>query len=103
MYFRRLALLPLALVVAGCADGSGRGAGPPVTSPEAVFVRSCGVCHTLAAAGTRGTAGKSLDELKPSTAAVLRAIAAGPGAMPAALLHGREARLVAGYVAREAG
>jgi mono/diheme cytochrome c family protein len=98
-----VALLALAFLVTGCAEGNGRGAGPPTTSPEATFVRSCGACHTLAAAGTHGTAGEDLDALRPTSDAVLRAIEDGPGAMQADLVHGREAKLVARYVAREAG
>jgi mono/diheme cytochrome c family protein len=98
-----VALLALALLVSGCAEGNGRGAGPAMTSPEATFVRSCGACHTLAAAGTHGTAGKDLDEVRPTSGAVLRAIENGPGAMQADLVHGREAKLVARYVAREVG
>jgi cytochrome c551 len=92
----------LAVVAGGCGNTSGR-SGPPPNSAEATFVRACGACHTLAAANTHGTAAKNLDDLAPSAAQVLRAIATGPGAMPAGLLQGDEARIVAGFVARTSG
>ena len=99
---RLLPLLVVAVLAAGCGGRSGR-YGPPPTSPEATYIRQCGACHTLAAAGTHGTAGPNLDDAKPTANAVLRAIVRGPGAMPADLLQGDEARLVSLYVARNAG
>ncbi|HET8528678.1 MAG TPA: cytochrome c [Gaiellaceae bacterium] len=97
---RAAAAVAAVLVLAGCGGArSGRG-GPPPTSAETTFVRSCGDCHALAAAGTHGSAGGDLDRLRPSAAAVLRAIRTGPGAMPRDLVGGDEARLVANYVAR---
>lgn len=95
-----LVLVPLAVAGCGPGGGVGRGAGPPATSPEATFVRDCGSCHTLSSAGTHGTAAKNLDDVRPSAAAVLQAIRTGPGGMPADLVRGREAALVARYVAR---
>lgn len=58
--------------------------GPAAGSAEGkVFTENCGSCHTLAAAGTTGTAGPSLD--KPLTldeAGIVTQIAKGKGAMP---------------------
>ena len=60
----------------------------------------CGGCHTLAIAGTHGTSGPNLDRASPTVDDVLAAIRNGPGAMPADLVGGDEALLVANYVAR---
>ena len=64
---------------------------------KAIFISTCGACHTLADAGTTGTAGPLL---RPSWAAsrVRLAIESGPGAMPPNLVTGRNARAVARYV-----
>ncbi|GLS41494.1 cytochrome c [Mesorhizobium tianshanense] len=43
----------------------------------------CGVCHTLADAGTTGEVGPILDELKPDAARVRAAVVNGIGPMPA--------------------
>ncbi len=75
----------------------------PPGSGKALYVQQCGSCHRLADAGTEGVVGKSLDDVRPTRAAVLRAIVVGPGNMPADLLHGRDAQAVAAYVARVAG
>ena len=50
---------------------------------KAMFTGNCGGCHTLADAGTTGTVGPNLDELKPDEATVEHQIANGGGAMPA--------------------
>jgi mono/diheme cytochrome c family protein len=95
-------LLPLlvALFLAGC--GNGLDGGEPRTAKER-FAGTCGSCHTLADAGTKGTFGPNLDELKPDRARVLEAIAQGPGGMPDGLLEGEAADEVGGYVAAVAG
>jgi mono/diheme cytochrome c family protein len=69
---------------------------------EELFVGECGICHTLAAAGTTGVAGPNLDKLKPPRLRVLDAIAAGgrrTGLMPPGILTGSEALNVAKFVA----
>ncbi|KTS27220.1 hypothetical protein NS228_11870 [Methylobacterium indicum] len=43
----------------------------------------CGVCHTLADAGTTGTVGPVLDSLKPDAGRVATAVTNGIGVMPA--------------------
>ena len=97
---RAAPLLALVFIAAGCGGGSQRPASA-LTPAGMLFAEKCGACHTLAAADTHGTASKNLDELQPATAAVLRAIATGPGAMPDHLLTGSDATDVARFVARE--
>ena len=48
-----------------------------------VFVDHCGVCHTLSAAGTTGTVGPNLDQVKPDEAITIDRVVNGKGAMPA--------------------
>ena len=43
----------------------------------------CASCHTLAAAGSTGTVGPNLDQLKPSDALVIHQVTYGGGVMPA--------------------
>jgi mono/diheme cytochrome c family protein len=38
------------------------GAKPPQLAPKDLFTQRCGICHTLAAAGTNGTTGPDLDQ-----------------------------------------
>jgi mono/diheme cytochrome c family protein len=97
-----------ALLAAGCGGGKSEqittsGGSAPVSAAETLFVEKCGTCHTLDEAGTTGTYGVDLDELKPSSAAVLQAVEDGPGTMPPDIVTGDEAQAVADYVARVAG
>jgi cytochrome c6 len=75
-----------------------------------LFQSSCGACHTLARAGTDGIVGPDLDDLlgqgTPETnqERVATAIEDGvEGRMPAGILEGEDAELVANFVARVAG
>ena len=43
----------------------------------------CGVCHTLQAAGSTGTIGSNLDQLKPQMSQIIAAVTDGIGAMQA--------------------
>ncbi len=95
---RAAALLALGLLAAGC--GSGAATQKPAVDGRTLFVQQCGACHTLADAGTRGTVGADRERNKPTKATVLRYIDDGKGTMPAHILGGREADLVAAYVAR---
>jgi cytochrome c550 len=75
-----------------------------------LFATNCGACHTLAHAGTDGIVGPNLDDLLGGLGAeankerVLTAINNGvQGRMPAGILRGDNAELVADFVARVAG
>jgi mono/diheme cytochrome c family protein len=65
----------------------------------------CSGCHTLAAAGATGTVGPNLDQLKPSTAIVVRQVTNGGAAMPAfkGKLSDAQIQAVAKYVSSSAG
>ena len=104
------ALLVLAgIAVAGCGSSSSSagtdddGAQPDIASGKEIFQAKCGLCHELADAGTPGTLGPNLDQLRPSAARTLRQIDTGGGAMPADLVEGQDAQDVAAYVAEVAG
>ena len=83
------------------------GGTPAVAAAGAeAFTQNCGSCHTLKAAGTQGTVGPNLDDMKPSSALVLSAIqkgGQGSGTMPKDLLTGKDAQEVSDYVAEVAG
>lgn len=68
-------------------------------------VPACGICHTLAAAGTEGAVGPVLDEIKPDVARVRAAVSQGVGIMPAydGLLTAEQIEAVATYVATATG
>ncbi|MDX6388478.1 MAG: quinohemoprotein ethanol dehydrogenase [Gaiellaceae bacterium] len=74
---------------------------PPAA--KAKFTSTCGGCHTLADAGTKGAVGPNLDQLKPDAARVERQILNGGKIMPPKLLTGQDAKDVAAYVAAVAG
>lgn len=67
-------------------------------SGKDLFVNSCGSCHSLSDAGTSGTVGPNLDDLKPTSDEVLAMVNKGGGAMPAGILAGEDAEAVADYV-----
>ena len=95
----------VAVAVAGCGGG---GDSSSVDSKVAakgkpIFVEKCGSCHTLAAAGTKGEVGPSLDEIMPDQQRVLDQIKSGGGAMPPGLVTGTKAKQVAAYVSSAAG
>jgi mono/diheme cytochrome c family protein len=65
---------------------------PPPAAPaqgdasagKAVFASAgCGGCHTLKAAGTSGTVGPNLDDLKPALDRIVHQVEVGGGPMPA--------------------
>jgi mono/diheme cytochrome c family protein len=75
-----------------------------------LFQTNCGACHTLARAGTDGIVGPDLDDLlgqgtpEANQERVENAILNGfEGRMPADILQGEDAELVANFVARVAG
>jgi hypothetical protein len=90
----------------GGEGGGGEGGGAAAAEGKQIFTQSCGTCHTLSDAGTSGTVGPNLNQLKPDKARVQSAIengGAGTGAMPANIVTGAEAEAVAEYVSSVAG
>ena len=98
--------------------GSPSAASQPIAasdrSAQQLFQTNCGACHTLAAGGTDGVQGPNLDILLASSpeskqavdgncVRVLSAVENGVGGrMPAGILQGQNAKLVANFVARNA-
>jgi outer membrane protein assembly factor BamB len=81
------------------------GASSTLAAGESVFDTTCSSCHTLAAAGTNGTVGPNLDELKPSDSLVEKQVTNGGGGMPAfgGSLSKEEIKNVAEFVSTWAG
>jgi mono/diheme cytochrome c family protein len=78
------------------------------TNGEAIFkskLVGCAGCHTLAAAGSTGTTGPNLDQLKPPMAKVVTQVTNGGGLMPAfgGKLSDAQIQAVAKYVSSSAG
>lgn len=75
------------------------------TNGATIFKAKCGSCHTLAAAGTTGTAGPNLDQLKPPFDRAKQQVINGGGIMPAFKdsLTAAQIDAVARYVAEQAG
>jgi len=65
---------------------------------------SCGLCHTLVDAGTKGEVGAKLEELQPDEPRVLQALRQGSGVMPRYddKLTKEQVEAVAYYVSRAA-
>jgi mono/diheme cytochrome c family protein len=104
-----LSLVLGALVIGGCSgerSAAPAGGAPAGTAPGAqVFADAgCGGCHTLAAAGSTGTVGPSLDALKPDAERVVLQVTNGGRGMPAfdGQLTRREIADVAAFVAAAA-
>ena len=74
-----------ALSLAACGDDGGGTSVPANATPgQRVFVETgCGSCHALAAAGSTGSAGGSLDDKRPDAATVERWVRKGGKGMPA--------------------
>ena len=72
---------------------------------KVIFTTNCGICHTLADAGTTGTVGPNLDDLKPAQDVVAEQVTNGGGAMPpfGGTLTEEEITEVAAYVSAAAG
>lgn len=75
------------------------------TNGNTIFKAKCGSCHALAAAGTTGTQGPSLDLLKPTFERAKAQVIKGGGIMPAfkGVLTDAQIEAVARYVAEQAG
>ena len=92
--------------VAGLPVQGGGGGEIEATSGEEIFAAAgCGSCHTLAAAGTNGTIGPSLDESRPDHALVVDRVTNGMGAMPSFKdrLSDEQIQAVADFVSQSAG
>ncbi len=75
-------VLGLVLLLASGCGGAGK-AHVSASGGAAVFVKAgCGSCHTLAAAGAKGTIGPNLDDLHPDAATVARQVRQGGRNMP---------------------
>ncbi len=99
--------IDVAAYVASVAGAGGVAASPSSfgTNGEAIFKGECAGCHTLAAAGTTGTIGPNLDQLKPAFAIVVRQVTNGGAVMPAfkGKLSAAQINAVAKYVSSVAG
>jgi uncharacterized protein len=115
---RRVPGWPLLVVVLGCMAGCGGGDDATSTTErgEQLFASRCGGCHTLSAAGTRGsstragaterTDGPNLDYRRVSFEEALFAIrngGFGGDVMPAKIVTGADADAVARFVAEASG
>ena len=60
----------------------------------------CGVCHTLQAAGSTGSIGPNLDQIKPQISQIISTVTYGIGVMPSwqGILTYEEIEAVAYYV-----
>jgi mono/diheme cytochrome c family protein len=115
-------VVALALLLAACGGGGGSSsssgaASAPASSSSSggtqnasaegkqVFSQNCGGCHTLKNAGTSGSVGPNLDELRPPKATVVRQVDNGGGPMPAfkGKLSDAQINAVATYVSSVAG
>jgi len=102
-----LVIAAVVFVASGCGGGSDSSSKPrhESTGPQVFALAGCGDCHTLAAAGSRGTIGPNLDQLRPSRGRVVDQVVQGGGGMPsfADKLSRDEIDVVAEYVADSAG
>jgi cytochrome c6 len=123
-----LTILPLVLLVAGCGQGEavkplpstivGTVAtqatasipavyknGDPVAGKQVFASASCGGCHTLKDAGSTGTVGPNLDQLKPPLSRVVPQVINGGAAMPPfkGTLSEKQIADVAAYVVKATG
>lgn len=112
-----VALLAAVLVITGCGTTS-----PDIARGRILFTTKCGICHTLAQAGTSGTVGPNLDdafaaarEVGGFDSATVEGIVknqidnprpsiGNPASdMPAHIAEGKDADDIAAYVGKYAG
>jgi mono/diheme cytochrome c family protein len=84
---------------------AGGGGGAALAAGRTIFKTNCAPCHTLADAGTHGTVGPNLDQLKPDEATVQHQVENGGGGMPPfkGTLTAAQISTVAKYVSTVAG
>jgi cytochrome c553 len=103
-----------AVVIAGRGEAEGgvghlRTESASTSDEEAkiLFIATCKSCHNLDAVQAKGVTGPDLDELggldKQRVLNAIKKGGTGQDRMPAGLLQGHDAQLVAAYVARVAG
>jgi cbb3-type cytochrome c oxidase subunit III len=98
----------VAAYVASVAGQGGAEAASPAslgTDGKTIFKAECASCHTLKAAGSSGTVGPNLDQLKPAFARARHQVEVGGGVMPAfkGTLSQAQIDAVAHFVADNAG
>ena len=105
-----LALAALMLVTAGCGNKSSSNAsddpaGSGTPGAKVFATAGCASCHTMGAAGAKGTVGPNLDELRPNEQTVKRQVTNGGNGMPAfkSKLSPTEIQQVAAFVSTAAG
>lgn len=111
----RLLVVGLTAITPACASArsatsetGANGAVPTIVEGRTVFLDltepRCGVCHTLSEAGSTGTLGPNLDELRPDAGRVIAAVTQGVGAMGAQdHLTDAQIEALAAYVSQMAG
>ena len=86
------------------ASTGGAPAGADVAAGKSGFTNSCGSCHTLKDAGTKGQVGPVLDSLAPlAYDRVAKQIKNGSANMPPGLAAGKDLINIAAYVSSVAG
>jgi outer membrane protein assembly factor BamB/mono/diheme cytochrome c family protein len=87
------------------AEEGGGGGEALLTEGKSLFTTNCASCHTLSEAGTTGSVGPNLDELKPEKSLVETQVTNGGEIMPAfgGLLSKEEIEAIAEYVSKVAG
>ncbi|MBI4290040.1 MAG: cytochrome c [Betaproteobacteria bacterium] len=106
--FRILPALWPAAAIAFSTSAAGADANAKMELGRTVFTKiaqpQCGLCHTLEDAGTTGTIGAKLEELRPDANRVAEAVRKGLGVMPpyAGKLTDEQIEAVAHYVSRAA-
>ena len=100
------ALAAAAALAAGCGGRPAARTWPDSKRGKATYITTgCGTCHALAAAGTKGTVGPGLDDLRLTRARVTRFVRDGGPDMPAYVktLSPSEIADVAAFVSAASG
>src|SRR4051812_5050808 len=71
------------VVVPAMAAGSGKTQPGNIANGKLVYVKYCGKCHTLSAAGARGTLGNNLDHVEVTFSCAVSAVENGVGGIQA--------------------
>lgn len=99
-------LAVLSALMVSCGTDEGKSASSEPVDGDAgrqLFQTTCRACHSLSDARAAGVFGPDLDLLQPDAERVREQIESGGGGMPSKLLEGKDAELVARYVAQVAG